>query len=317
MKFQWCPVVQGVEGNGKSLFARCIAEAIGTHYVAAPNASDLANKFNAWIENRLLIVVEEVRAAGKWEIMEALKPMITQDFIEVQAKGQDQRMTYICANFFMCSNHKDAVVKTSRDRRYSVFYTAQQNEADLKRDGMHHTDNYFPPLYRWLKTGGGFAHVTHFLQNYAIPDALNPATECHRAPDTTSTIEAIKESLGRAEQEVMNAIDEGREGFRGGWISSHAVDSLIDEKRVNKPMNKRTEMLTDFGYIKHPGLRDGRTNNPLNSSGGRKPRLYIKAGHPAAQFTGGAAIAAAYDKAQEPTTQATLPRAPAAIAVLP
>jgi len=32
VKFQWCPLLQGTEGNGKTLFTRCVAYAIGKRY---------------------------------------------------------------------------------------------------------------------------------------------------------------------------------------------------------------------------------------------------------------------------------------------
>jgi hypothetical protein len=32
VKFQWAPLIQGVEGNGKTLFSRCVAEAVGVRY---------------------------------------------------------------------------------------------------------------------------------------------------------------------------------------------------------------------------------------------------------------------------------------------
>ena len=32
IKFQWCPFIQGVEGNGKSLFSRCVDYAVGDKY---------------------------------------------------------------------------------------------------------------------------------------------------------------------------------------------------------------------------------------------------------------------------------------------
>jgi hypothetical protein len=48
-----------------------------------------------------------------------------------------------------------------------VFYSAQQLDVDLARDGMD--GDYFPKLYTWLK-GDGYAIVADYLANYAIPD---------------------------------------------------------------------------------------------------------------------------------------------------
>ena len=301
VKFQWGPLVQGVQGNGKSLLTRCLKKAIGERYCHSPNPADISNKFNTWIEGNLLIVIEEIAVAGKWEIMEILKPMITQRTLEIQGKGKDQRIAYICANFFFNSNHKDALIKTCDDRRYCPFFTAQQSLDDMIRDGM--TDAYFHELYNWLKTGG-YANVTHYLQNFEIPDEFNPSGVCQRAPETSSTAEAITFSLGPLEQEIMASVEQEIPGFMGGWISTMAIDKLMTKKNIRKPRNKRKQMMLDIGYIPHPGLYEGRATIKNLIDGG-KPRLYVKKGHINNHLQGGQIICGAYIEAQGLMTTGT------------
>ncbi len=298
IKFQWTPLLQGCEGNGKTLFINCLAQAVGNRYTHLPNAADLSGngaKFNAWIQGKLFIGVEEVYVSDRREVLDALKPLITNPRIEIQGKGVDQITGDNRANFVMCSNHKDAILKTQNDRRFCVFYTAQQNAVDLLRDGMGGL--YFPNLYRWLKAGG-YAVVTDYLTQYPIADELNPAMDCHRAPITSSTSEAVGLSLGGVEQEILEAIDEGRHGFKAPWISSRAFDGLLEARRDTKriPPNKRREILKSLGYDWHPGLKNGRVNSPLPEGG--KPRLYIRADHIHAQLTEPASVVKEYIAAQ-------------------
>jgi hypothetical protein len=299
IKFQWAPLLQGVEGNGKTLFTRCIAAAIGERYVHMPPASEISEKFNAWLFNTLFIGVEDIYVPEhKRDILEILKPYITGDRLAKRAMQQDQVMQDVRCNFMFNSNHKDAIRKTRKDRRFAVFFTAQQEETDLARDGM--TGSYFPDLYRWLREEDGYAIVTHFLQTYPIPDELNPAGELHRAPNTSSTDEAIQASLGSVEQEIMEAINEGRHGFAGDWISSMALDRLLQHMRMARsiPHNKRREILQSMGYDWHPGLVNGRVDNYMESEGG-KPKLFIRRGNPAGLLRGGAAIVKAYEDSQK------------------
>lgn len=298
IKFQWTPLLQGCEGNGKTLFINCLAQAVGNRYTHLPNAADLSGngaKFNAWIQGKLFIGVEEVYVSDRREVLDALKPLITNPRIEIQGKGVDQITGDNRANFVMCSNHKDAILKTQNDRRFCVFYTAQQNAADLTRDGMGGL--YFPNLYRWLKAGG-YAIVTDYLTRYTIVDELNPAMDCHRAPITSSTSEAVGLSLGGVEQEILEAIDEGRIGFKAPWISSRAFDGLLEARRDTKriPPNKRREILKSLGYDWHPALRGGRVNSPLPEGG--KPRLYIRRDHIHAQLKEAAEVRRHYIEAQ-------------------
>lgn len=60
VKFQWAPVIQGVEGNGKTLLSRWVAEAVGRRYVHWPKASKLGKDFNAWMVGKLFYAVEDI-----------------------------------------------------------------------------------------------------------------------------------------------------------------------------------------------------------------------------------------------------------------
>ena len=294
IKFQWAPLIQGVEGNGKSFIGSCLTHAIGEKYTHIPDPKDLGNIFNSWLCGKLLIVIEEVYTNGKADVVETLKWMVTNARVPIQAKGQDQITGDNRANFFMFSNHMDAVRKTESDRRTAVFYTAQQKPGDILASGMG--GDYFPKLYAWAKEGG-YAIVNQYLRDFKLRDELNPATLCHRAPTTTSTEDAILISRSAVEQEVAEATKEGRIGFSEGWISSIAFNRLLETRRVIVPMNKRREILEAIGYTPHPALTGGRVNNKIPMEQG-KPRLYIKAGHLCANIEDAGTVSRKYQEAQ-------------------
>lgn len=303
LKFQWAPLLQGVEGNGKTLFTRCVAHAVGMQYSHFPKAEEVGNKFNSWMLRKLFIGIEDVWFPDhRREIIESLKPLITNDVLPIELKGVDQISARVCANFIMNSNHKDAIRKTRNDRRFCVFFTAQQAAIDLQRDGLD--GEYFPNLYAWLRRGG-YAHVAEYLATYRIPDEFNPATRCHRAPTTSTTAQAVEHGVGSIEQEIMEAIEEGRPGFAGGWVSSMALDRLLTERRLARaiPPNRRRDMMRDIGYDWHPALRDGRVNNPIAVDGGGKPRLFIRNDHPDRNIQSPAFVSKAYQDAQSTAGQ--------------
>lgn len=274
VKFQWCPVIQGVEGNGKSLMVKVLTKAIGERYTHKPNAADIANKFNHWIYGKLLIACDEIHFKGNQDIQDALKKFVTDDRIEIQKKGGDQVTGDNRANWIFTTNHRDAVIKQRDGRRYSIFFTAQQHKSDLARDGMGGT--YFRELVRWL-TNGGYAYTSHYLKHLPIKDDFNPATNCHVAPETSSNEAAIRESMGRAEQEILEAIESGNAGFCGGWISSVKLNQLLAELRIKMNRNKISQMLDELGYIKHPELKDGRASGYIHLEGpNARPVLYIQ-----------------------------------------
>ena len=311
-KFQWWPVIQGVQGNGKSAIISVMEQAIGERYTFLPNPESMAktgNQFNGWMQGKLFMGIEEIYVNGRRDFLEAFKSTITGSRLSMEGKGIDQLMGDNRCNGIMNTNHKDGVPIDDKERRYVTLFTAQQAARDLERDGM--TGNYFPDLYDWLKgrrayaklgAGYGFAVVNDWLGGYAVAAEFDPAGLCQRAPMTTSTPEAIELSRGTIEQEILEAIATERPGFRGGWVSSCAVDRLLKEHRLEGrlPRNRRRAMLQSLGYDWHPGLKNGgRVWNPFLDCGIMdKPVLYCKPGGLVSQLTGAARIVELYIKAQ-------------------
>src|SRR3546814_14920575 len=62
-KFQWAPLIQGTEGNGKGVILKSMEYAVGKDYTHKPSAKELGasgSKFTCWIANKLLIIVDEI-----------------------------------------------------------------------------------------------------------------------------------------------------------------------------------------------------------------------------------------------------------------
>lgn len=299
IKFQWCPIIQGMEGNGKSMIMRVIAFAVGKRYTHLPKSFDLSGngiKFNHWMLYKLFVGIEEIFTSDRHQVTEAMKTWVTDDQQEIQGKGADQVMADTIFNMVMNTNHKDAVRTTFDQRRYATFFCAQQSIEDLKRDGM--TGNYFPKMYDWLRAEG-YAIMNNYLREYAIEDEFNPAIGSIRAPLTTSTREAVAMSMGAIEQEILDAIEEGRPGFAGGWVSSIALNTLLEKLRATGkiPQNKRRDIMNSLGYDWHRMLNNGRVNNPILVEGG-KPKLFVQKDHINNNLSNAADVVRAYCKAQ-------------------
>jgi Family of unknown function (DUF5906) len=311
-KAAWAIFLQGVEGNGKTFFTKVMQYCLGKIYVHNAAADDLGNNFNAAFYGKLFVGVEEVLVdEGKKQLWNKLKTLITDRDQEVTPKGVDKATRELCMNFIFNSNHKDGLRKSPNDRRICPLYTAQQTKEDLLRDGM--IDNldseesaYFDRLWSWFESGGN-AHVLHYLQHFPIPDKYNFAKRCRRAPRTSSTDEALQAGLGGVEQAILAAVADGRQGFRGGWISSYYLTRLLMELRKDHQisLNMRALILRDIGYVPHPQLARGRANNPLRTGEG-KSTLYVTPDHPTAKAQmSPSAVEAAYVSANADPTHTT------------
>lgn len=295
VKFQWCPVVQGAKGNGKTLIGTALERALGDRYCHRPNSADIGNKFTGWLRGKLAIIVEELSTHEKRELLETLKPLITNRRVEIQNKGADQSTGDNRANFIMFVNGKGDMPIDANERRYGLFHMAQQEYADIVRDGM--SGEYFPNLFKWAD-GGGYECISHYLATFAIPDEMNPAGKLHRAPRTSSTDDAIAHSLGPMEQELLEVIDgNATPGMMNGWLSGAAVKkAMTDAGRKTSPQS-RARCLKALGYVLHPHLPEGRSP-VITFVDGCRPKLYVRAESELCQIEPVAAVIAAYLAAQ-------------------
>lgn len=280
-KFFWWPVIQGVKGNGKSLLLKVMSQAIGeryTHYVRADSVIKSGNQFNDWVAGKLFLGFEEIRSSeGKRDFVEMMKDTVTNTRLATEGKGVGQSTSDNRANGMMLTNWHDACPIDDDERRWGIFYCAQQKAEDLARDGM--AGDYFPRLYEWID-GPGQAIITHYLANMPLRAELDPARGLHRAPETTSTAAAITGSLGMIEQELQEAIETGAHGFREGVATSTGLRAVLTALRKRLGPNKYAGVMQSIGYVRHPALEvnRGRMNNALRD--GSKPVLYFTDGHP-------------------------------------
>lgn len=287
-KFQFCTVLVGVEGNGKSFIRGALEYALGYDYCHEVNPNDISNTFNGWISGHLLFIIEELKTGGRYSVANVLKPIITNNRVALQQKGVDQITGENYGNFIIFSNDKDAVFKMRDDRRYCVFYAAQQTKNDMRRDGL--TSDYFKKLFAWRDEGGGMAAIADYLWTRPINIAV-----FGRAPETSSTAEAIAMSMGPLEQWLLEAVESGEPGFRGDLIDRGAAMAYL-KQMTGKAVTPRnlTEIITNLGYVLPVALQDG--NRRIRLDDGREHTVYARIDSEAATVPSRAELKAIWEK---------------------
>lgn len=265
-KIPWAPLIQSTEGAGKNLIKYVMTHVIGDNYTYPVNPKELAGsggKFNDWMHHKLFLIADEIRTDDRRDMIEVLKPMISERTLEMQAKGLAQRKADNIANWLFFSNYRDAIPINQNSRRFAIFYSAIQNNEDALIRGMN--DAYFRWLYdEWLGASShkfGLKVTANYLLNYPIERGAIPM----RAPSTSSMAEAIIESRGWLEQLIVEAVDDQRGGFRAGWISTAAVGALLRERRKEAASRSIGQAVGALGYHRIGQLGRGYyQDDPIN-----------------------------------------------------
>lgn len=247
----WAPVLQGTQGCGKSiLWERVMTHCLGEQYIAAPSFRDLAQSFNGFMRDKLLICMDEMNKSGRRtdiaETAEYLKPFISNKTVSLREMRIDTRTVKNTSNWFFTTNHIDAMFAARGERRYAHYISRMQSPYDLEQAGL--TERFFRQWVEWFD-GHGKEACRHYL-------LTRPSNVARRAPLTTSTQEALSEGLSDIAATINDAIERCDLGFKGGWISAHAVKEAY-ERKGDRPPGPRavSKAVEELGFVKVDKIR--------------------------------------------------------------
>lgn len=149
---KWAMVLQGVEGDGKSFWGSLLRAVMGVSNVKMLNASVLESNFNGWAQGQCVLVIEEPRLQGhnKYDVINRIKPLITNAVIPIHAKGKEAYDVENTTNYYLPTNFRDALPLNDNDRRYCVLFSRWQNR-DALRAFNEENPNYYVTLYRAIE----------------------------------------------------------------------------------------------------------------------------------------------------------------------
>jgi hypothetical protein len=118
-------VVMGLmspEGSGKGLVLQPIFKILGKRYVAIPTtAKQVLGGFNALLDGKLIVFMDELSWGGDKEHEGVLKKIITETTIAVERKGIDTIQVDSVANVISCSNEPWMMPASRKARRLFIL----------------------------------------------------------------------------------------------------------------------------------------------------------------------------------------------------
>ena len=242
-KIRWAPYICGVAGDGKSFFSELVAVAMGGQNVRALNGSTLESNFTDWAVGYAVVAIEEMKQHGhnRYDIMNRLKPFITNTVVEIHPKGRASYTAPNVSNYLIFSNYLDGAPVDAGDRRY--MFLKSQLTTDQAKELTE--QGYFGRLFSAIRNHPGA--IREWLLGVQPHAEFDPNG---RAPDThvkNTVVEMSKTDLQSAAEDV---IEEGAMGVTRDVISSpHLLRELAAMNDGDKPSTTRVNtMLTQLGY---------------------------------------------------------------------
>jgi hypothetical protein len=226
----WSILLQGTEGDGKSFFGQMMRAVMGVSNVRMMNAYSLEGAFTDWTVGQCLTCVEEVRlikAANKYEVINKIKPYITNIDIEVHPKGRPQYNAKNTTSYLMFSNFRDALPLDDDGRRYCILFSQWQRRDKLD-EFIAANPNYYEELYRTLE------QCAPALRKWLLE---REQSETFRAMGTAPETEARKFMVKQAQPEFIQILNDFISEGEYPLIS----DNLLDLTRC-------AEVFGQFGH---------------------------------------------------------------------
>jgi len=254
-KIRWSPLLQGAPGCGKTLIAMLLKAVLGPTNVRLTDADQLFRNYNGWAEGAQVVAFEEVRVVGhnRHQVMNRLKPVITNDEITIEEKyikaGQAPNIT----NYILLTNYQDALALTPDDRRYFVLFARYQTEEQVAEMGK----DYFRKLFGAIDHSA--PQLRHWMLSRPICDEFDPDAHAPRTIYRSEMVGAASTPIAVAIREALD--DSANPLITEEAVSLKALTDWLSAKGIREGSGQSiTSCLREFGFrsAMRSRLPDGR-----------------------------------------------------------
>lgn len=244
-KVRWAPLIKGIEGDGKSLIGTLMSIIMGYANVKYISPTVLGTDFSDWAHGACIGVLEEIKLSGhnRYDILNKLKPFITNDYVPVHPKGGAERNVRNTVNYIGFTNHSDALPLDSTDRRWMVIYTPFTSLADLLA-AVGDTGAYFDALHAGIQTHA--SELREFFLTYEVGSRFKPNSS---APMTEEKARMVAMAASPEEEAVQEALEAGGVGVSATVLSSSCLTSMLETPLMTTTVNR---VLVKLGWVKVP-----------------------------------------------------------------
>jgi hypothetical protein len=212
-------------GIGKSFLGLMMKRIYGDNFTEVSKA-DLTSAFNPWRIGKQFILGDEITGSDNRKEADALKGFITAEDFQANLKNQGQYPLRSCENYFLTSNHENALYLEDDDRRFLVH-------------GIKATKpppEWYAPIDKWMRGEDGPAALFYYLINDVDLSDFKPFAG---PPVTESKREMVEASKTWVEVRLADMIENPQDYFeklgieRDVFTPSELLAFFDDNKNIN------------------------------------------------------------------------------------
>ncbi len=230
-KIDYAPlIISESHGVGKDTLRLAMKRLYGPENVATVDDGAVARGRNEFMKRAQLVCVPEIMTGDRKDVANKMKPLITQEVVEIDEKNVKTYFIPNTANMLFFSNHENAAYIEDQDRRYFVIICRSKPRSAEEYD----------ELYDYINSDriSGFAHflATRDLSHF------NPHG---RAPDTPDKRVVQEATRGGWEAWLDDALESEAAPF-----DKHVINTRDALERINELRGPRMTVQQISGFLK-------------------------------------------------------------------
>lgn len=250
----WAPLVVGVQGDGKTFMANMLGAVLGQENVGQLSFQVLQSGYTEWAAGKQLVIFDEVRAAGqnRYSVMETMKLYVGNKNVVINQKYVDSRSVQSTANYFLTSNHIDALPLDSDSRRFLPLKTRWTSREEMLASGER-GDEYFNDLFAAIEVS--VPALRQWLLTWEQGEDFSPRTLPSKATHLMERMSVI--TSDPTDDILVTLIEEDASPYI--WcqaISSTALTRMAEVSDEHRLQGRRIKkFMVERGWTKLPGQR--------------------------------------------------------------
>ena len=203
-RIPWAVLLQGGEGDGKSEpIRKLMMKLVGRSNTTVISAQTIeGSNFNSWAEGHVFGVIEEIKLHGhnRFDILNSLKAVITNDMIEIHKKGESPVAVPNTGNYYLTTNYKDALPIGEGDRRYMILFSKFP-------EGRRRDTAYFDRIFKAIEGAESCKAIGQWLCSVDYHKDFKPRGRAPSTQDKTLAIDLAGDDLKHELAEALEASD--------------------------------------------------------------------------------------------------------------